>query len=153
MTKRIPLTQGLFAIVDDEDFDALSKHKWCATREGRYSIYAVHWDGERIVRMHNIIMPPSEGMVIDHRDGNGLHNCRSNLREATRSQNNWNVQVPPRSSTGVRGVYARQDGKYQARGCKYGKVTNLGNFSTIEEAKAVRMAWVEANYGEFAGVH
>ena len=29
MSKRIPLTQGKFATVDDEDYDRLMQWKWC----------------------------------------------------------------------------------------------------------------------------
>src|SRR5262249_39633454 len=97
--KRIPLTKGFEALVDDEDHDALSQHKWCASRTGR-GWYAVRHDrterrirrGRRVKReinryMHHEIMGRRLGMDIDHADGNGLNNQRSNLRWATRSQN------------------------------------------------------------------
>ena len=40
MTKRIPLTQGKFAIIDDEDYPCVSKRKWCA-QKARNTFYAV----------------------------------------------------------------------------------------------------------------
>lgn len=88
--KQIPLTQGQVALVDDEDFAALSKFKWYALRSNQ-TFYAcrksVDPTGNRIViRMHQSILP---GQVeVDHIDGSGVNNQRYNLRGATRLQNN-----------------------------------------------------------------
>jgi hypothetical protein len=43
-----------------------------------------------MVMLHNAIMSPPPGMLVDHIDGDGLNNCRSNLRICTHRQNIWN---------------------------------------------------------------
>lgn len=44
-----------------------------------------------IFRLHHALLPPREGFVVDHRNGDGLDNRRSNLRYVTKSTNNRNV--------------------------------------------------------------
>jgi hypothetical protein len=44
--RRIPLTQGKYAIVDPEDFERLNKHKWCAVKRGN-TFYAIRTAGSR----------------------------------------------------------------------------------------------------------
>ena len=80
MSKLIPLTQGKYAIVDDEDFDELSKHKWCLMfTKGRS--YAVRRPSENLtILMHRFILNPPKQMDTDHKNGDGLDNRRSNLR-------------------------------------------------------------------------
>ena len=91
--KEIPLTRGYYAIVDDNDFDALSIHKWyCLTV--RNICYAVRSVGKHKQQthlyMHRVIMNPPENMEIDHLDGNGLNNSRSNLKVSTHRENTQN---------------------------------------------------------------
>lgn len=100
--KLIPLTQGKFAQVDDEDFEWLSKRKWYA-RKANHVYYATTsaklYDNVRAkngglpsFEMHRMIMGCGylDPRMIDHKDGNGLNNQRSNLRFATSSENNKN---------------------------------------------------------------
>ncbi len=89
MAKEIPLTQGLVAIVDDADYEYLSQFKWCARKAGN-TYYAVRQENKRFICMHIQIIGRRPGLEIDHIDGNGLNNRRSNLRFVTLRQNQQN---------------------------------------------------------------
>jgi hypothetical protein len=84
--KEVTLTNGMKAIVDDEDFELVSQHHWTAFfREGTY--YANASIGGRTITLHQFLLGGREGLKIDHKNGNGLDNQRSNLRHATHAQN------------------------------------------------------------------
>lgn len=94
----IPLTQGYKTIVDLEDAD-LAQLKWQINR-GRYAMRRPRIRGSRterlVVLMHRVILerhlgrPIQDGMIVDHINGDGLDNRRTNLREATPSLNAFN---------------------------------------------------------------
>lgn len=76
------------AIVDDMDVDLVSGYKWGVfTPRGSKTRYARASIGGKVVYMHRLITGAGLGDEIDHIDGNGLNNARSNLRFVTRSQN------------------------------------------------------------------
>jgi hypothetical protein len=90
---------------------------------------------------------------IDHKNGNRADDRLSNLREATRAENNRNSRRPPNSSSGLRGVTWRKDSKlWEARIRNGERRIFLGRFKTGEEA---HKAYCEAAYklhGEFARI-
>lgn len=86
---------------------------------------------------------------IDHIDGNKAHNIWSNLREATRTQNNANKGIQSNNQLGVKGVN-RRGGRYMARISIAGKLRHLGCFSTQEEAHAAYVSAAVETHGEFA---
>lgn len=90
--KLIPLTQGKFALVDDDDFEYLNQFKWLAHLFGK-NYYA---DSGSKGLMHRFIMKAEKADIIDHKDRNSLNNQKTNLRKCTRSQNNAN-----RKSAGI----------------------------------------------------
>lgn len=98
--KKIPLTQGKFAIVDDGDYDWLSQFKWCAHKH--HKTYYAQSHG---ITMHRKIMglEKGDGKQIDHVDRNGLNNQRSNLRIATQQENTFN-RGPVGKSSKYKGV-------------------------------------------------
>lgn len=143
--KIIFLTQGKFTIVDDEDFESLSKHKWyfLKDRKGGSVGYAVRNvrvdDGRRTLRsMHQVLLDLKPGEEGDHRDGNGLHNWRANLRKCTRSENQRNRRVFKNNKTGVRGVH-KNGNRYYVHIYRDGKRECIGSFTSLEEAKAIRL--------------
>lgn len=87
---------------------------------------------------------------LDHRDGNRSNNPLSNLREATRGQNNLN-----RETKGFSSFFPRKSPKkYRAAIGTQGKdLTILGWFMTAEEAKAVSRAAAQERYGDFSFAH
>jgi hypothetical protein len=108
----IPLTQGKYAIVDAEDYERVSRYKWCLSRTGK-QLYAQRRTGGKTIRMHQFIMKPPKGMVVDHIDGNGLNNRRSNLRICTRPENTRNRRRNPNTASGYKGVWHdKKTGKY-----------------------------------------
>ena len=141
--RRIPLTQGYFAIVDPQDYQRLSKYKWrlCRTK-GKNVLYAersVRLAGGKYSRilMHRQLIEAPEGYVIDHMNGCGLDNRRANLRLATAAQNAWNSNKRnPRS--GYKGVWFAKDKRMWRASivCK-GRRKHLGYFrDKIDAAKA-----------------
>ncbi len=101
--KRIPLTQGKFATVDDEDYEELSKYKWCAVKI-RNVWYAYRWvqlSNKKmcLVAMHRQILNTPKGLEVDHKDYNGLRNTKDNIRNCTTSQNQARQQ--PRGGTSI----------------------------------------------------
>jgi hypothetical protein len=93
----VPLTKGKFAIVDAADYERVSRYKWCVSGSGN-RLYAVRSDRGRHVSMHRLLTNAPRGMVVDHIDGNGLNNRRSNLRVCTQRQNLYNSRPKGKSS-------------------------------------------------------
>lgn len=155
--KQIPLTQGKFAIVDDEDYEWLNQWKWYA-RKHRNTFYAIRNTNQQSserkhVRMHRLILGlrKGDGKTSDHKNGNGLDNRRKNLRICTKSQNSQNRLPLKNTSSKFKGVYWDKKGKIWRAGIqKNSKRIYLGCFkSEIEAAKAYDRKAKEL-FGEFA---
>src|SRR5690606_41596588 len=88
---------------------------------------------------------------VDHIDGDRSNNRLSNLRHASRSENNWNIKLDPRSTTGVKGVYfSKKDGSYMARISVSGKRVYIGSYKDIESAKIAIEKARGYMHGEYA---
>ena len=157
--KLIPLTRGQSAIVDDADFDELSKYKWCAMWAPRpRTFYAVRHSpmvggkARKSIMMHRQLLGLTDPKIQgDHKNHNGIDNRRENIRAATRSQNNMNRRGAQRNSkTGVRGIYPHRSG-YQSRIKVNGQTFHLGNFKTVPEAAAAYALANKHHFGEFGG--
>lgn len=134
----IALTHGLVALVDDADADFVGRWKWHAKfRHGHTDglVYARRTDrsGERAaaVYMHRAIMDPPAGMVVDHINGNGIDNRRSNLRIVTQAENCWNRREPTRGVT-------RQGDIWRATLLHRGRKFAVGNYRDEATALAAR---------------
>ena len=137
MSKRIPLTQGQFAIVDDEDYEAINKYKWYAAwAKNTNSFYAFRTRlksepaGTKNIRMHRVITMASDGLVVDHINHETLDNRKANLRLCTNSQNSMNRGKQSNNTSGYKGVsWCRSINKWQSRIAVNKKIINLGSFS------------------------
>lgn len=155
--RKIPLTQGQFATVDDEDFELVSSIKWYAQRVKRgdtFSFYADSGRGGDSKRMHRIILGVTDKkVIIDHRDGNGLNNRRSNLRICTHAENIRNMRNLKRGSSKYKGVRRKPDGKFDANVEMHGKCYYLGRFIKEEDAAIAYNKKATELFGEFANLN
>jgi len=143
MTKEILLTQGKIALVDDEDYEWLSRYRWCAHKD-KNTYYATRnfWrKGKWIyLKMHREILglETGDGKITDHRDRNGLNNQRYNLRTVSRSLNAHNRKIDKRNTCGYRGVrWNKQCKKWISRIRVDGVLIYCGIYSSlIDAAKA-----------------
>ena len=150
--KHIELTQGKQAIVDDEDFEMLSKYKWHAQRNNR-AWYALRheWNGgnKKAFGMHRVVMNAPVGKQVDHINHNGLDNRKINLRLCTATQNKANRLKPLGGKSKYKGVSLTRcgwDAKIECKGKRY----YLGSFKDeVDAAKAYDKAACEL-FGEFA---
>ncbi|MCK9282549.1 MAG: HNH endonuclease [Melioribacteraceae bacterium] len=157
--KKIKLTQGKFALVDDEDFEYLNQFKWCAHKafDNYYAIRHVTIDNrQRELQMHRVIMKTPKGKVTDHIDHNGLNNQKSNLRICTARENCCNSKPILGGSSKYKGVSF--DTCRAKRNWASWKVSirngitqiSVGYFKTEKEAALVYNEKAKELFGEFA---
>ena len=159
MPREIRLTKGFVTLVDDADYEWLSQWKWCVggSVKKRYAMRGVREPGRRgksarTVLMHRVIMQAPSGAEVDHRDGDGLNNCRSNLRFATRSGQTANAKITRGSTSKYRGVSLQRPSvrKWRAAITVAGQAKVIGSFLTEEEAARAYDKAAQRHFGEFA---
>jgi hypothetical protein len=146
--KKIKLTQGRSAMVDDEDFEWLNQWNWYLDSHG-YATKTNNSNNSKIF-MHRIIMNCPIGTMIDHIDRDPLNNRRDNLRFCNHAQNAMNKKKGKNYSTTYKGVRI-SDGKYICAQIKLnGKSIHLGTFPNEETAARAYDIKAKELFGEYA---
>lgn len=154
--QEITLTQSKVAIVDDDDYEWLIQWTWYARKSsqrhpGRERWYAGRSFKSRIIHMHRVILDAPKGLLVDHINGNGLDNQKSNLRLATNSQNICNSRLRSDNTSGYRGVsWNSSHGKWVATAVINGKQRQLGSSDDPVECAKLYDETAYNEYGEFA---
>ena len=151
--KLIELTQGKQATVDDDDYERLSKYKWCFNLKRHGKGYAQRNEHVKIeykkyktktIYMHREILNTDQ--EVDHKNGNTLDNRKENLRPANRTQQSQNTSSRKNSSSKYVGVHIHKlTGKWRSQIKVGDKIKSLGLFPTQEEAFNARIKYVEEN--------
>lgn len=145
--KEIPLSKGQVALVDDADYEWLSKRRWHVDSDG----YAVGWDGNTKTKMHRIIVGAEKNEQVDHINRNRLDNQRTNLRRCTQEDNHKNIRHSPRGTSRFKGVHwDKEHRKWRVSLSVDTRILFVGRFDDeIAAAKAYDVA-ARHYHGEFA---
>jgi hypothetical protein len=133
--KKIPLTHGAFAKVDDEDYEWLKRFRWRLNRPNKRTSYAVRYSNGKTIAMQNELLSPLPGIVVDHINHNGLDNQRANLRLCMQADNARNSRPRKNSTSKYKGVsWHKRDKMWVARITRRGVKYFLGYFHNQLEA-------------------
>lgn len=153
---------GRVVMVDDADYDLVMRYRWFVwertmaggTKQGPYATASLSGRYTGTVRMHRLLVP--EGPRVDHRDGDGLNNQRSNLRPATKGQNMANSRKSNANGGGApssrfKGVsWDKSRKRWAAEITANGVKRHLGRFVREELAARAYDAAALKAFGEFA---
>jgi len=161
----VPLSSGYTATIDDSDVAFIMRfapwqfHKSSTGRTGYAATYIpIAVPGKTRKRqfrifMHDLIVLPREGFEVDHRNGNGVDNQRSNLRAATRQQQCFNRSAvnPVSGFKGVsRKTYRFSGDRWHATIQIHGRQIHIGTFAVKEHAALAYNSYAHEHFGEFA---
>jgi hypothetical protein len=152
-SRAIVSTQGVSYLVDADDYERLSQHRWQTNRDGYAQRSVRLTDRMSTALMHREVLglQRGDGRLGDHISGDKRDNRRANLRVATPSQNVVNTAPRASNKSGVTGVFFnRHRRKWCATLRANGKNVNLGNFDSLELAAEFRHLAAAMVYGEFA---
>ena len=145
----ITLTRGLETAIDLADLGLAQSFRWAALVGSRGHAYAHRMRQGKMVLLHREILAAPAGSRVDHVDGDGLNNRRSNLRFCTAAENTANSVVERRKRlAGYRGVTAHRR-KFRAQIKTGERRIYLGSFATAEEAAAAYKGAARLLWGEF----
>jgi hypothetical protein len=154
--KYIELSRGKVAIVDDDCFELVSKYTWhCTHIRGKDIYYAKTniraGDRQKQLWMHRIITGCPFNKEVDHIDGNGLNNQKSNLRLATHQQNMFNQRKRSGGSSQYKGVsWCKRSNRWLSQIMINKKTKFLGYFSDEISAAVAYDTAAIMYFGEFA---
>lgn len=153
--KAIPLTRGLEAIVDDDDFERFSSMRWYASKAPTGKYYATRAEKNELGKysstlMHRRINNTPPGLLTDHINGDTLDNRKSNLRDATYRQNAQNSAPNKTGASLLKGAtWHAREGNWGAKIVIEGQARYLGRYKTAREAAEVYEAAARAAFGDF----
>lgn len=157
--RKIKLTQGKYALVDDADFDWLAQWKWQYDKKLQHAVRNTYIKGsgkqgqknDCHVMARDIMDCPAD-MVVDHINHNRTDNQRENLRICTKQQNSFNKQQRAKSNTsGFKGVsWNKNAAKWMAKINANNVQIYLGIYSDIREAIEAYNQAATKYHGRFA---
>lgn len=152
--KKIPLPHGLFAIVDDDDYQELSKYKWHFNDGYAQRTVTRRKNGIKVnktIRMHRQILNAPPEKQVDHINRNRLDNRKANLRLCSGYENARNHGLRKDNTSGYVGVtYEKNNKKWVAKIRYRGERKHIGSFDCIHDAAKAYNEAALKYHGEYA---
>lgn len=154
--KIILLTQDKSTIIDDIDYELVSRYKWYWVKKNRskygYAQRTIRTKtGKLHIDLHRFLIDAKKGQIVDHINGISLDNRRENLRFVTPKQNAQNSMRPVTNKSGYKGVsWHKGARKWRVTIKPNQKQINLGFYTDLKEAAKAYNKGARKYFGEFA---
>ena len=153
--KTIPLTQGYFTKVDNEDYEKFASIRWHAAFGADSKPRACRktdLNGKKVTQhLSRVITEAKKGTNVDHINHDTLDNRKSNLRFCNPSENQANMIKPKNNTSGYKGVcWNKMAHKWQVNICKDCKRYYFGLHKSKKKAARVYDDAAIKMFGEFA---
>ena len=151
--KKIGLPSGDVTLISDEDLERVAEWAWRkkTVRPGVNYVEMANKKSKPGIPLHRFIMNPPDGLLVDHKDGDGMNNQRENLRICTNADNVRNRKLHSNSTTGYKGVwFYNSHKKYSASIMSHGNKYFLGLYDDPIEAARAYDKKARELHGEFA---
>jgi hypothetical protein len=138
-------------LIDPADAPLVQGYRWVITTSltgQRQHRYVKARNGAHVIALHRLIAGAAPGQFVDHINGDGLDNRRTNLRLCTPAENARNARRRAGTQSGLKGVRRNGDrwwASIDADGRRYG----LGNYATAQEAHAAYSLAAQLLHGDF----
>lgn len=153
-TKKIPLTKGKFATVDEEDYPYLSRFTWqAAVYKNQYrAVRTIGKDGKDIsLPMECFLITNRKGFIYSHINGDTLDNRKENLTTISQPHKLQKAKKRTETTSKYKGVYWDKRGKRWAVSInKNNKKYHIGYFKIEVEAALAYNEKAKELYGEMA---
>lgn len=154
--KKISLTKGKVAIVDDEDYKYLSRFNWTLVySENRQMVARKFFSGRKVncVPMWRFILQGKVGATIMYKNKNPLDCRKENIAFVSVSVSRHSAKGKKKKDTKYKGVYYAKNyhgkNKWLARVTKEGK-TYMKRCATEKDAVLFYNQKAREIYGDFA---
>lgn len=158
--RKVPLSRGLYAIVDAEDYEWVMQWRWTAPRRvGKKKSYVVTshcLDPEQrplqyvTLNLQHLVTQCERGFLLDHANRDTLDNRKHNIRPSTLEGNAQNKDRFSTNKSGYKGVWkCTHSDTYQTCINVNGQKINIGNFYDPREAAFERDVYTFIFHGEF----
>lgn len=139
MVIKLELKEGIYTIIDDDDYEKVSQHRWHVTRHSNTKRYIIqmYLNGERFT-LWSFIYGNTNGLEIDHINRNIFDNRKCNLRTCSRVDNIRNREKLITNTSGYKGVtYHKHSKCWVAQIHKNGKQIVVGRSKNDPIAAAI----------------
>ncbi len=144
-------------MVDASDFDWLNQWRWYTSKDGyavrhttvQERVTTTRW----ILYMHREVNGTPDDLLTDHANGDRLDNRKTNLRDATKLQNNVNRGKQKNNKSGYKDVYFDvYHGRWEASIRFEGKKHFLGRRDSAVEAYKLYQQASREYFGDYSYV-
>lgn len=148
----IPLNHDLAALIDATDADRVLARDWYAVwQHNRWYVHSWGNDARRPILLHRFVIDAPDGVLVDHRNGDGLDCRRANLRQCDHFGNMQNARLSRANTTGFKGVtFHAKSQRWRAQIVEHRRYHFLGSFASAEGAALAYDAAARLYFGEFA---